>query len=118
MAGRTRSTRPISLALRVTGALALLAMGALHLQQYLDAGYSALPTIGTLFLLNFVGGVALGVALLLPVGRLPRLGASAPGLLAVTGAAMARRRCSGSSRRAPAPRSPSRWSPRLSRRSR
>jgi len=89
MAGRTRSTRPISLALRVTGALALLAMGALHLQQYLDAGYSALPTIGTLFLLNFVGGVALGVALLLPVGRLPRLGASAPGLLAVTGAAMA-----------------------------
>ena len=65
-------------------------MGALHLQQYYDAGYSAIPTIGTLFVLNFVGGVAIGVALLLPVERLPgRAGAIALPLLAFAGAAMA-----------------------------
>ena len=39
-------------ALRVLGALSLLAVGAVHLQQY-DALYSAIPTIGTLFVLNF-----------------------------------------------------------------
>ena len=78
------------LALRAIGALALLAMAALHLQQYYDAGYSAIPTIGTLFVLDFVGGVALGLALLLPVERLPgRAGAIAVPLLAFTGAAMA-----------------------------
>lgn len=76
--------------LRATGALALIAMGALHLQQYYDAGYSAIPTIGTLFVLNFAGGVALGLPLLLPVERLPgRAGAVAVPLLAFTGAAMA-----------------------------
>ncbi len=65
-------------------------MGALHLQQYETAGYSALPTIGTLFLANFAGGVALGLALLAPVEQLPgRAGAVAVALLAVTGAAMA-----------------------------
>ena len=46
-----------------TCALALIARGALHLQQFYSAGYSALPTIGTLFVLNFAGGVALGLAL-------------------------------------------------------
>ncbi len=65
-------------------------MGALHLQQYYDAGYSALPTIGTLFVLNFAGAVAIGLALLLPVERLPgRAGALAVPLLALAGAAMA-----------------------------
>ena len=84
------TTRLILLALRAIGALALLAMAALHLQQYYDAGYSAIPTIGTLFVLNFAGGVALGLALLLPVERLPgRAGAIAVPLLAFTGAAMA-----------------------------
>jgi hypothetical protein len=78
------------LALRAIGALALIAMGALHLQQYHDAGYSAIPTIGTLFVLNFVGGVAIGLPLLLPIERLPgRAGAIAVPLLAFTGGAMA-----------------------------
>jgi hypothetical protein len=78
------------LALRATGALALIAMGALHLQQYDDAGYSAIPTIGTLFVLNFAGGVALGLALLLPIERLPgRTGQLAVPLLAFAGSAMA-----------------------------
>jgi len=84
------SRRAALLALRAIGALALLAMGALHLQQYYDAGYSALPTIGTLFVLNFAGAVAIGLALLLPVERLPgRAGALAVPLLALAGAAMA-----------------------------
>ena len=81
---------PALMALRVIGGLALIAMGVLHLQQYYDAGYSALPTIGTLFVLNFVGGLALGLALLLPVERLPgRAGQIAVPLLAFAGAAMA-----------------------------
>ncbi len=85
-----KAARWAVLGLRATGALALLAMGALHLQQYYVAGYSAIPTIGTLFVLNFVGGVALGLLLLLPVERLPgRAGAIAVPLLAFTGAAMA-----------------------------
>ena len=84
------TTRLILTGLRAIGALALIAMGALHLQQYYDAGYSAIPTIGTLFVLNFVGGVALGLALLLPLERLPgRAGTVAVPLLAFTGAAMA-----------------------------
>jgi hypothetical protein len=78
------------LALRAVGALALIAMGALHLQQYYGAGYSAIPTIGTLFVLNFAGAVVLGVALLAPVELLPgRAGAVAVPLLALAGAAMA-----------------------------
>ncbi len=90
----TRSTggalRATLLALRGAGALALIAMGALHLQQYYDAGYSALPTIGTLFVLNFIGGVGLGLALLLPLERLPgAAGAIAVPLLALLGSAMA-----------------------------
>jgi len=65
-------------------------MGALHLQQYLDAGYSALPTIGTLFVLNFAGAVAVGGMLLAPLERLPgRSGAAAVPVLALVGAAMA-----------------------------
>jgi hypothetical protein len=60
------------LAARVLGALALLTTGALHLQQYLVL-YSAVPVIGTLFLLNFAGASAIGLALLAPLQRLARL---------------------------------------------
>ena len=51
---------------RAVGALSLLAVGAVHLQQYLYL-YSAIPTIGTLFVLNFVGATAIGLGLLAPV---------------------------------------------------
>jgi hypothetical protein len=57
------------LAARGLGALALLAVGAIHLQQY-DELYSSIPTIGTLFVLNFVGATALGLSLLAPVEHL------------------------------------------------
>jgi hypothetical protein len=52
----------------VLGALALFAVGAVHLQQYFKL-YSSVPTIGTLFVLNFVGATILGIALLAPIER-------------------------------------------------
>jgi hypothetical protein len=74
---------------RLLGALALLAVGAVHLQQY-EYLYSAIPTIGTLFLLNFVGATVIGLGLLAPLERLlGRLGKTAVTLLALGGAAQA-----------------------------
>lgn len=82
-----RATIDLATILRVTGALALLAMGVIHLQRYLGADYSAIPTIGTLFLLNFVGALVLAIALLGPIERIAgRRGAS---LVAAAGAGMA-----------------------------
>jgi hypothetical protein len=53
---------------RVLGALSLLAVGIVHLQQYFEL-YSAIPTIGTLFVLNFAGAAVVCVGLLAPLGR-------------------------------------------------
>ena len=50
------------------GALALLSVGAVHLQQYQKL-YSVVPTIGPLFLVNFAVATVLGVVLLAPVDR-------------------------------------------------
>jgi hypothetical protein len=71
------------LATRGRGALAVLAVGAVHLQQYLWL-YSAIPTIGTLFVLNFAGATAIGLGLLAPLERVlgRRWGSAAVGLLA------------------------------------
>jgi hypothetical protein len=77
------------LAARVLGALSLLAVGAVHLQQYFEL-YSAIPTIGTLFVLNFVGATIVGLALLAPVERLGgRLGGAVLALLCLAGIAQA-----------------------------
>jgi hypothetical protein len=57
------------LAARFLGAVSLLAVGAVHLQQY-EFLYSAIPTIGTLFLLNFAGATLIGLGLLLPGARM------------------------------------------------
>jgi hypothetical protein len=83
---RARGGRPrLWLAARVLGALSLLVVGAVHLQQYLDL-YSSIPTIGTLFLLNFVGATLVGVGLLAPVERLlGRLSGAILALLALAG---------------------------------
>jgi hypothetical protein len=76
-------------AARVLGALALLSVGAVHLQQYLYL-YSTIPTIGTLFVLNFVGATLIGLALLAPSERLlGRFGRAAVDLLALGGAGLA-----------------------------
>jgi hypothetical protein len=52
--------------------VSILFVGAVHAQQYYDAYFSVVPTIGTLFLLSFVGAGIVGVLLLAPVRRLGR----------------------------------------------
>src|SRR5262245_4509058 len=56
------------LAVRFLGAVALLVVGAVHLQQYFEL-YSSVPTIGTLFVLNFAASAFLSAALLAPIER-------------------------------------------------
>ena len=56
-------------ALRFGGALAILAVGAVHLQQYVGSNYRAIPTVGTLFLLNAISSGIVGIGLLLPIER-------------------------------------------------
>jgi hypothetical protein len=73
----------------VLGALSLLAVGAVHLQQNAEL-YSDIPTIGTLFVLNFVGATVTGLGLLAPLERLlGRLGRALVALLALAGVAHA-----------------------------
>jgi hypothetical protein len=72
---------PWPVAARILGGMALLAVGAIHLQQYFEL-YSEIPTIGTLFVLNFVGATVVGLGLLAPLGRLHPL-------LALVGVGMA-----------------------------
>jgi hypothetical protein len=70
---------------RRLGALSLLVVGSVHLQEYSD-GYSAIPTIGTLFMLNFVASMVMGIGLLLPVELLlPRWRTALVTLLALGG---------------------------------
>lgn len=57
---------------RILGAVALLAVGAVHYQQYEYNFYSTVPTIGPLFLFNFIAATGLGLWLL--AGPLIRLG--------------------------------------------
>ena len=73
---------------RVLGALATLSVGAVHLQQYFKL-YSGVATIGTLFVLNFVGATVIGLALLSPIERLAgRYGGPLMTLVAVGGIVM------------------------------
>jgi hypothetical protein len=85
-AHRARGGQPtVWLAARVLGALSLLTVGAVHLQQYLER-YSAIPTIGTLFVLNFLGATVVGLGLLAPIERLfGRLGGTILALLSLSG---------------------------------
>ena len=57
---------------RYLGALSILGVGAVHAQQYYSAYFSVVPTIGTLFLLSFVGAGVVGAVLIAPVNRLGR----------------------------------------------
>jgi hypothetical protein len=54
---------------RLLAAISLLALGGVHIQQYIVQDYRVIPTIGPLFLLNFIGGTVLGLYFLIPVGR-------------------------------------------------
>jgi hypothetical protein len=74
---------------RYLGAAALLGVGIDHLQQYLGAAYSVIPTIGTLFVLNFAASTVVAVALFLPVERAGRYGTRVLGCLAALGIGVA-----------------------------
>ena len=70
--GQAASGRAIEEIARYVGALSILLVGTVHAQQYYGAYFSAVPTIGTLFLLSFVGSGVVGVVLIAPVRRLGR----------------------------------------------
>ncbi len=78
-------------ATRYLGAVALLAVGVVHLQQYLDAGYNLIPTVGTLFLLNAIASAVVATGLLAPMRLLfgDRRADVAVGVLAIAGTAIA-----------------------------
>jgi hypothetical protein len=71
--------------LRATGAIAVLVVGAVHLEQYFAVHFNVVPIIGPLFLLNFIGATSIGVGLLVPVARMHLLHA----LLALGGIGLA-----------------------------
>jgi hypothetical protein len=90
--GRPASTlrRALTTATRYAGALALLAVGLDHLQQYAEDSYSVIPTIGTLFALNFASASVITAGLFAPVQKLPgRAGRVAVPLLALSGIGVA-----------------------------
>ncbi|HEX6702498.1 MAG TPA: hypothetical protein VF101_17355 [Gaiellaceae bacterium] len=68
----TRPTEVAGEAARYLGAVSILLVGAVHAQQYYGAYFSVVPTIGTLFLLSFLGSGVVGTVLLAPVRRLGR----------------------------------------------
>jgi hypothetical protein len=78
--------RTIAEAGRYLGAVSILVVGAIHAQQYYDAYFRVVPTIGTLFLLSFVGAAIVGVVLFAPVRRLGRRRGDAVLVLAALGA--------------------------------
>lgn len=60
---------------RYLGAVSILVVGAIHAQQYYDDYFRVVPTIGTLFLLSFIGAGVVGGVLFAPVRLLgERLG--------------------------------------------
>ena len=85
---RIHSVAPASTATltRYLGALAVLAVGVDHIEQYYVNYYRAVPTIGTLFVLDFIAATVIAVGLLLPLRRLSsRFGDRLFTLLALAG---------------------------------
>jgi hypothetical protein len=88
--GAGNRRRVLAAATRYLGALALLAVGLDHLQQYAQDSYSVIPTIGTLFALNFASASLISAGLFAPAQRLPgRAGRLAVPLLALSGVGIA-----------------------------
>jgi hypothetical protein len=85
----TRSHGRWESATRILAAAFVIASGVVHLQQYYGVYYRVIPTIGPLFLADFVAAVIIGLALLAPLDRLSRpLGtlASIGGIMFAAGA--------------------------------
>jgi hypothetical protein len=59
---------------RALGASALLVVGGVHLEQYTVAHFSVIPTIGPLFLVDFIVATSLGFVLLIPIRASARRG--------------------------------------------
>jgi CBS domain containing-hemolysin-like protein len=76
----------VAQAARYLGAVSIFLVGAVHAQQYYDAYFSVVPTIGTLFLLSFVGAAIVGTVLISPVRRLGRIVGDAALVAAALGA--------------------------------
>jgi hypothetical protein len=75
---------------RLLGAAALLGVGLDHLDELSAGHYSAIPTIGTLFALNFASATLVAGGLVVPWQRLGGLaGRLAPRLLAAGGIGIA-----------------------------
>ena len=66
----TRHHAIVAQAFRYLGALAVLATGVAHIEQYSVDNYSTVPTIGTLFLLNFIAAVVIAAGLIAPLRRI------------------------------------------------
>src|SRR6516164_3051648 len=70
--GRHRRYQPgreVELRLQVAGALLLAVSAGIHLYLYLT-GYRSIPVIGWLFLVQFIGGFTLAIAVLVTHSRL------------------------------------------------
>src|SRR5689334_16601757 len=80
-----RAALPRGFAARLIGAIALFVVGAVHLEQYSVAHFSVIPTIGTLFMVNFVAATATGLLLLLAAAPALRQFEPALGLVAAGG---------------------------------
>ena len=76
-------------AARYLGAVSVLLVGAVHAQQYYDAYFYVVPTIGTLFLLSFIGAGVVGAVLFAPMRRLGRAGEVVFALAALGGIGIA-----------------------------
>jgi hypothetical protein len=76
-------------AARYLGAVSVILVGVVHAQQYYDAYFSVVPTIGTLFLLSFVGAGSVGAVLFAPMRRLGRAGEAILALAALGGIGIA-----------------------------
>ena len=75
---------------RYLGAAALVGVGVDHLWQFYVDSYSVIPTIGTLFALNFASALVVALGLVVPLERLsPRWGRALLTLLAAAGAGIA-----------------------------
>ena len=69
-APREGASSRTSAMLRTLGGVAVLVVGAVHLQQYFANHFDVVPIIGPLFALNFAGATLIGLGLLVPAARL------------------------------------------------
>jgi hypothetical protein len=80
----------VRLTVRVLAAVLILFVGADHYYEYAVQEYSVLPTIGTLFLLNFISATVIGVLLLAPLDRIfHRFGKAVLAIAALSGLGIA-----------------------------